>query len=586
GEPVQSADIASDPLWTASRACVVMSYGVRACWATPLRGADGRLVGALACFCDTARPATPRELELASTVVHLASIALSSARDAASIRSSEASFRSFVENAPAAIFRETLHGHLVSTNAAMLALLRYPDGESLARAASAGQLYADDAARRRLVAALEADDLARGLEVDWCRADGTRVTVRLSARAYRDERTRVWLWEGYAEDVTPLRQAESALRRNEKLAAVGQLVSGVAHELNNPLSSILHFAEDLLDDRRTQGDAEALGMIRDQARRSRSIVRDLLSFVQQRDVVAEAVSLAGTVAATVRAMMPSAEMLGVRVHLETAQESVVHLDRAALEQVITNLLSNAIQAAGMGGEVWVRTACGPGCCRIVVEDSGPGISPEVLPRIFDPFFTTKPTGEGTGLGLSVSLGIVEQFGGRIATEPRGGNLPGSRFVVTLPLTGGPADTAIAPAVAATPARPVMEPGSCRVLLIDDEPSIRSALRRFFTRRGWQVEEAGDGAAGLALLSRDAGRFALVVSDLRMPGLSGVDLHDRLVADRSQVLPRMIFSTGDVASHEAASFVQRTSCPVLQKPFELAELDDLITLLTERGVLQG
>lgn len=600
GAPVYSADIATDPLWDDSRG-YVLAHGMRSGWAVPLRAANGSLIGALAWYCEDQRGPTTHELERASAAVHLASIALSSARDAASLRRSEASFRSFVENAPAAIFRETRRGHLVSANPAMVSLLGYADVERLVSSADSNTLYHDPAARIRLLGLLEDRDIVRGLELDWRRADGTLVAVRLSARAYRDDRGHVWLWEGYAEDVTRLRSAEQALRRSEKLAAVGQLISGVAHELNNPLSSILHFAEDLLADERSSDDAEALGVIRDQARRSRSIVRDLLSFVQQREVRSERVSLADVTESTVRAMGPSIEKSGGQFHLDaTDAGAVVLADRNGLEQVVTNLVSNAVHAAGAGGEVWVRTEHDAHQCRLVVEDDGRGISPEVLPRIFDPFFTTKATGEGTGLGLSVTLGIVEQFGGRITAEPRSAVGRGTRFVVTLPLSAGAlvvrTDEPTARA-AARRASPLVRPptgdapgATCptgrtmpdRVaLVIDDEPTIRAALRRYFERRGWLVEEAENGGQALALLEADGDRFAVVVSDLRMPGFSGVELHDRLAAERPDLLRRIIFSTGDVASPEAASFVQRTDRPVLQKPFELRMLDEIVA-----SVVQG
>ena len=575
GEPVYSPDIANDPLWDDSRT-YVMSYGVRAGWALPLRAADGRMIGALACYGDECRGPTMRELELANTVVHLASIALASAHDAESLRASEASFRSFVENAPAAIFRETRRGHLVSANPAMVALLGFIDQDALGRAADRGELYHDRQARDDLLAALEAHGVVNGRELGWRRADGTLVTVRLSARAYRDDRGRVWLWEGYAEDVTALRVAEEALHRSEKLAAVGQLISGVAHELNNPLAAILHFVEDLLAERRSPADEEALGVIRDQARRSRRIVRDLLSFVQQREVRGEPVALGEAAASVVRAMAPAIARAGARVHVDRGDDrAVAMVDRTGFEQVLTNLVSNGLHAAGADGDVWVRVARDDGRCVLVVEDSGPGIAPEILPRIFDPFFTTKVTGEGTGLGLSVTLGIVEQFGGDIVAGPRDHGARGTRFTVTLPAARGEASTP-APDVAPLPhpADPAGGP-SRRVLIIDDESSIRAALRRYFLRRGWKVDEAADGHAALAMLEAGAEQFDIVLSDLRMPGFSGIDLHDHLARVRPELLRRIVFSTGDVASREAASFVHRTACPVLQKPFELRALDELL-----------
>lgn len=598
GESVFSSDIATDPLWGDSSPFLI-SQGIRAGWVMPLRAADGHVIGALACHYDEPRRPTDREREFARMVVHLSSIALSSAHDAASLRSSEASFRSFVENTPAAIFRETRDGELVSANPAMVELLGYSTVAELAQGAARHAIYHDAIARARLLHALETDDVARGVEMEWRRADQSLVTVRVSARAYRDERGDVWLWEGYAENVTSLRAAEGALRQSERLAAVGQLISGVAHELNNPLSSIMHFAEDLLTDQRSAADTEALGVIRDQARRSRAIVRDLLSFVRQREANALPILLGELVAATARAMGPMLAKTGVRLHVpDDFGDAVVLADRAGVEQIVSNLVTNAAHAAGAAGDVWVSTHCHESACHLVVEDSGPGIPEDVLPRIFDPFFTTKHLGEGTGLGLSVTLGIVEQLGGRITVTPRAGG-PGTCFTVILAsIAQLPAADRVATVGVAAPLRtpPLQDPAlDARAgvlagesnsplrlaLVIDDEPTIRAALRRFFTRRGWAVEEAADGAAGLALLQDHGHRIGVVISDLRMPGFSGIELHDELAVAHPALLRRFVFSTGDVASAEAASFVQRTACPVLQKPFELQMLDAIIA-----GVSQG
>ena len=452
GESILSSDVLRDPLLRTSLP-TLLAHDFLASFAIPLRAVDGRIIGALAGFYEEARELTPPERELVRAAVHLASIALASGRDAALLRASEASFRSFVENAPAAIFRETHRGVLVSANSAMLALLGHSSLAELASAARQGRLYQDPGARAELLRVLAAEDVVRGVELEWRRADDSLVTVRVSARASRDERGELRGWEGYAEDVTSLRAAEGALRRSERLAAVGQLISGVAHELNNPLSSIMHFAEDLLTDDRSVADAEALGVIRDQARRSRAIVRDLLSFVRQRAASTAPVPLAEVVALTARGMRPSLEATGVTLHLiETADHSCVLADRAGIEQIVVNLVSNAAQAAGSGGEIWVRTERTSTGCLLAVEDSGPGVPHDILPRIFDPFFTTKPTGEGTGLGLSVTLGIVEQFGGRIAVDPRAGG-SGSRFSVFLPVTEGKP--------AADPARRVGARGALR-----------------------------------------------------------------------------------------------------------------------------
>jgi PAS domain S-box-containing protein len=375
-------------------------------------------------------------------------------------------------------------------------------------------------------------------------------------------------------DLTERQRAEEALRKSEKLAAIGQLISGVAHELNNPLSSILILVETLLQDSRPLEDTEALTTIRDQARRSRAIVRDLLASARGGAVRRQPTQVADLLHRTARGLAPQVEELGgeLRISIDDAMPDVL-VDATAIAQVVTNLVVNGAQAAGENGHVTLRASSKGNRVEIRVEDDGPGIAPDAFARLFEPFFTTKPPGVGTGLGLAVSRGIIEVHQGTLMAE----NIPGSgaRFTVSLP---APITEAASSRVAVAPAAPA--PGSAnRVLIIDDEPSIRMALKRFFSKRGWQVDEAGDGAAALkALLAPNAPDYTIVVSDLKMPGLSGIALHDRLLADRPRIVDRMVFSTGDVASPDARAFIDRVKAPVLQKPFELATLDSTINRL--------
>jgi two-component system NtrC family sensor kinase len=319
---------------------------------------------------------------------------------------------------------------------------------------------------------------------------------------------------------------------------------------------------------------EALGTIRDQARRSRTIVRDLLSSARGGPVRRQPTSVRELLERTARGLMPQVEELGSELTVEvddTLPDAL--MDPTAMAQVITNLVVNAAQAARAGGRIRLSGVARPDRVEIVVEDNGPGIAPEAFERLFEPFFTTKPTGVGTGLGLAVSRGIVEVHQGTLAAE----NIPGSgaRFVVSLPVSAPEPRLPSEATVSAAPDRAMR-----RVLIIDDEPSIRLALRRFFVKRDWLVDEAGDGEAALhALLAANAPEYTLIVSDLKMPGVSGIALHDRLLSERPAIVNRMIFSTGDVASPEAGAFIDRTRAPVLQKPFELATLSETIARYT-------
>lgn len=512
------------------------------------------------------------------------------------LQRSEASYRAFVENSPFGIYRSSIEGRFLEVNPAVVEILGYGSAAEVLALDMATEVYVDPLYRAQLVRRNRGNRSLHNIYAEWKKKDGSAITVRLRARHVMDQQDRVMYIETFLEDVSPLRAAESALRQAEKLAAVGQLVSGVAHELNNPLSAIMHFVEDLQQDERPPSDRQALTLIHEQAKRSRAIVRDLLTFVRDRKEQREHVRGSDVLRSVRGSVAPQIVEYGTRLSVrDDGADAWVEVDRTGLEQVLTNLVINAAQAAGTDGAVIVSSSTDADTYRIIVEDTGPGIPAGVMPRIFEPFFSTKPTGVGTGLGLAVSLGLVTQFGGTLRAENRvpseGG---GARFIVALPcvappegkldpapsLPVRPPPTTTPPMDApTTPLPPASPPGDAagtpRVLIIDDESTIRMALKRFFTRRGWEVDEAPEGQTGIDKLLTPGNDYTAIISDLRMPGFSGIDLHDRLERERPKLLDRLIFSTGDVASGEAANFVARTRCPVLLKPFELSTLADAI-----------
>ena len=369
-------------------------------------------------------------------------------------------------------------------------------------------------------------------------------------------------------------QLQARLAQSLRMEALGRLVSGVAHELNNPLAAILTYSEQLLTEQPGSELAGPMVTIREQARRARAIVRDLLSFVRRREERREPADVAVLVDRTVRALGAdlARQSVSLDVDVETGLPPLV-CDPSGIEQVLTNLLDNAARAAP-GGRVELRVHRERNGLAIEVEDNGPGIPPHLLPRIFEPFFTTRGTGEGTGLGLSVSLGIVQQHGGELRAENRVGGT-GACFSAWLPLgsaTTLPSRRASGPSVSVPQ---VHRAG--RVLIIDDDEAVRSSMRRYFERQGWSVEEASDGAVGLAklLAARDEPILDLIICDLRMPGLSGLEVHKWVSASRPDLLGRLVFASGDTASPETAAFLNSSACPVLEKPFELSELAAIV-----------
>lgn len=390
----------------------------------------------------------------------------------------------------------------------------------------------------------------------------------------------------------------------ERMESLGKLVSGVAHELNNPLAAILNFAEDLLADARTPEDRLALEVIQAQALRSRTIVRDLLTY-GRRDAARPLVVMAPEpiLGGLARAMQHGFATEGVGLSVELRDADVpVALDRAGFEQVVTNLLTNAAQAAGAGGSVRLSSRARNGFFEVVIEDNGAGIPPEVAARMFEPFFTTKPTGRGVGLGLSVSAGIAHAHGGTLTAENRPADAGGgARFVLRIPLAGTeasssthdpgdapgtemqmlprdpPAPGAAASPIAEPPSQPRGLPGRRpTILIIDDEAAIRQGLRRYLVRRGWVVEESSDGAAALARLLRpDAAHiYDVVLCDLKMAGVSGMDVYERVLDASPGMGRRFILSTGDTSAPDVAGFLAQVTVPVLEKPYELAALESV------------
>jgi signal transduction histidine kinase len=373
-----------------------------------------------------------------------------------------------------------------------------------------------------------------------------------------------------------LQQTQAQLVQHERLSAIGRVVSAVAHELNNPLSAVLHLSEELqAESSPTSPDREALETITEQARRCRTIVRDLLSFARGRRKPAEPTEAETVLGSAQAAAEPAMHQARVRMEIAVAGSlPVLAVDRAGIEQVLTNLFVNGAQAAGPGGVVRVEAAAEAGGWHFAVEDSGPGIPATVLPRIFEPFFTTKPEGQGTGLGLAVSLGIVERHRGTVRVEP-GGNGRGARFVVRILPAAPAAEPASGQAVESDGGNGAAARRQ-RALIVDDERSIRLALTRYLQRQGREVDQAEDGEVALRMLEESpASGYGLMISDLRMPRRSGLEVHDWLAQHRPDLFVRLIIATGDVASPPVRSFIARTPRPVIEKPFELSALAELV-----------
>ena len=366
------------------------------------------------------------------------------------------------------------------------------------------------------------------------------------------------------EDVTETKRLQEQLIQSEKLSAIGQLIAGVAHELNNPLASVLGFADFLSEaGQMPEGLAEPVRIIQQEAQRAAGVVKNLLTFARRQEQERRRMDLGPILQRTIALL--NNQLIGLKVEARLAMEpGVPHVDGSPnqLQQVFLNLINNAAQAiasTGRPGTVTVRAKPWLDGIEVDVSDDGPGIPDELQPRIFEPFFTTKPEGEGTGLGLSICQGIIKEHGGLIRLKSVPG--AGATFTVELPAARDAVATAAAPAV------PHGGPG--RILVVDDEPHILHYMRATLEAWGHQVETANDGVEGLTLAL--AGGHDVIITDVRMPKLGGREFFERLAAERPDVASRVVFATGDTVRGDTLAFLERSGQPFLHKPFKLAEL---------------
>ncbi len=376
------------------------------------------------------------------------------------------------------------------------------------------------------------------------------------------------------EDVTDQQAMETQLIQSEKLAAVGQLVSGVAHELNNPLTSIAGLSEFLLEQKEiSKKDRGHLKVIHEQAERAGRIVRNLLTFARPGPAERSPVDLNDVIQRTLLLMEYDLKLkdIDVRRELGSALPAVLG-DRHNLQQVVLNLLTNAAHAVaenrpGRSRAITVATWFDEQV-HLRVADTGPGITDAVAPNVFTPFFTTKEPGQGTGLGLSITYSIVENHGGRITVErPSGG---GASFRVDLPRAPAGA-TAAAPTAPVPP--PAPPPAKRTILLVDDDPAVRRMVKALFGRDGHAVEVARNPQHALELAQR--GGFDLIIADARAAaaGRGGGKLFvEELVARLPALRDRTIVATGDVRPGTEETLT-RLGLRYLRKPFNLRDLRD-------------
>jgi PAS domain S-box-containing protein len=451
------------------------------------------------------------------------------------LRLSEQSYRLLIEEAPYAICRATETGQLLQVNRSMLDMLGYPPGsEADLLIRDLPLIFSTNDGWEKFRQSLLRGDTVQGLDSAWLRRDGRLIQVRIGGRRVRGPIGETLYFDLMAENVTERKELEARLAQAEKMQAIGQLAGGIAHDFNNLLTVINGYCDLILADEDTSPRRQSLELIRSAGERAAALTQQLLAFSRKQITRTEALNLNAIMAEVVQL---SRRLIGenIRVFEQPCVEgATVQGDPAQIHQLLMNLMINARDAMPDGGALTVATstivvgedlagqldiACGD-YVTLRVTDTGIGMEDSVRAHIFEPFFTTKAHGKGTGLGLASVYGTVRQSRGGIAVESQPGS--GTSFLIYLPRFVAPVDAA--PKRNATPQ---LIRGASTVLVVEDEEAVRRLVADLLSDAGYEVLEAADAEAAMALASARRDTIHLLLTDMVMPGLSGRKLADRV-----------------------------------------------------------
>jgi PAS domain S-box-containing protein len=578
-EPVHVEDVATHPLLAPVKDALI-AKGYRTLLVVPLLFGD-EVLGVLSVRFRETRPFSPAELRLCKVVAGTSANALKNAllfrdvqREAAEHQATGEKLRRVLDCTPDLIVAVDVEGRVTQFNRGAEILTGRATAEALGRrlpeilGPQVGTAGGGDAGREPR-------------DVSLHRADGERLEISLASAPLTgpdgERAGRVWV----GRDVTKLRRVEKSLAQAERLSSLGEVVAGVAHELNNPLTGVVGYAELLRLKAQRADEIQDLERIVESAGRCQRIVHKLLSFARKHPPEMKYQSLNDCVAKVIDLKS---------YHLRTSRITVVLeldpglpdtcFDFHQIEQVVLNLLNNAEQAIASirrPGRIVLRTSVRGEWVLLEVEDDGPGVPAAARDRIFDPFFTTKPIGMGTGLGLSVSYGIVNEHGGRIELDPEAA-AGGARFTVWLPLV--PERSSAAQPSATPVERRERALGGLRILLADDDAIVLDLLAAMLSAEGAEVTPTRDGCEAWERLQGQD--YDLIVADLRMPNVDGQQLYERVACERPELVRRFVFATGDLARQETLAFLEGLPNRILAKPFEVETVRRVLSQAAARG----
>jgi two-component system NtrC family sensor kinase len=552
------------------------SLGWRAAIFAPLLTKE-RAIGVLVCSDDSGeRKFTDEEILRAEALAHQAAIALGNAELFQVVSRSQREWETTFDAMQDCVSVHDTTGKVIRANVALARRLKTIPQKVIGRYCS--DIYDPEGSSLKLC------NHTRSLKseatiVEELALPEMEGVFQISVSPWYDKNNRLVGSIHVAKDISNERQLQQQLIQSEKLSAIGELISGIAHELNNPLTGVMGYSQLLqlrkdLDDRAKDN----LLKINNLALRCQKIVQNLLSFARKQKPERTFSDINEILDKTV-------ELRGYELqvnNIEITRELDRHLpktiaDAHQLQQVFLNIVTNAEQAmleANGKGHLTIRTRSNPDKSRVIVEivDDGPGIPENHLTRIFDPFFTTKEVGKGTGLGLSLSYGMIKEHGGNIYARSKPGE--GAVFIIELPIISHlQEDTRRTPEL--TPQALQFEKlvRGKRILVVDDERYILEFFVEVFQALPLQVDTASNGRA--AMQKMQDGDYDLIITDFKMPQMSGKDLFNWIKESRPQYSDRIVFVTGDTVSAETRSFFENNKNRFLAKPFKIEEVKEVI-----------
>jgi len=426
------------------------------------------------------------------------------------------------------------------------------------------------------------------LSLECTKKDGDRLVMEISISPLRGTSGNVLGFRGIARDITERIRAEEQRRELEKkaqvasrLASVGEMASGIAHEINNPLTAIVGYAQVLMEKDIPDDSRSMVEIINEASQEVSTIVKRVLTFARQQKPELDFLNINDCIATTLNLRAYEMKMHNIEVFTQLDPDLPLTVaDGGQMQQVFLNLIINAekeMKSAHGRGELLIKTEAVNHVIRISFKDSGPGIAAENLEKIFDPFFTTRKAGEGTGLGLSVCHGIVTEHNGRIHAESRPGK--GATFIVELPIITMSEE--IPPEESA--AEELQQAAGARILVVDDEQLVLQLLDRVLTEDGHKVETVDNAADALKMI--EDGEYSIILLDVKMPRVNGFELYNKIGRISKARANRIIFITGDIAGEDTKALLEKLNAPCITKPIDTARLKQEINRLLSQAAFR-